>query len=95
MVRTSEVRGMLVKFADLPSRFNAWVPLNAGSFLFTRETCTPALIKMAAAGRLAPIGTFTAGFDSLPPVRGSFMVNGTTAEIPGGVGAKVNPVPTK
>jgi len=67
VVRASEVRGVLVKFADLPSRFNAWIPLNAG--------------------RLAPLSTFTANYEQLPHVRGSFMVNGTTAEIP--VGSKV------
>merc|ERR1712159_696462 len=60
--RKSEVRGVLLKFADLPSRFNAWVPVNAG--------------------RLAPLGTFTEGYSTDAHTRGSYMVNGTTAEIP-------------
>jgi len=61
VVRTSEVRGVLVKFADLPSRFNAWIPVNAG--------------------RLAPTGTFTEGYTTTQTARGSYMMNGTTAEI--------------
>jgi len=69
VVRSSEVRGVLVKFADLPSRFDSWIPINAG--------------------RLAPHGHFTEGYDTLPRARGSYMINGTTANISAGTKVEV------